>query len=202
VNRALPSAWSYPVSVPPRCPFAAGPSRCVAVSLLFATRASHPQLHENTAALSPAVAALVPRVDAKLTRVNRNPFVCHSYEKHRGWGMPLQPSRWLFPYAALAHAQKSPHTNARQPKSFHTFTSHFSVYRRVRVAPSSALPVPGACTRLGRGVKSHPPSSRHLNPFDQCSPRHLLSPSIHYSLPTTHSFHVRFTRSIPGATHV
>src|SRR5208282_43782 len=33
-------------------------------------------------------AAFLPRIDAKLTRVNANPFLCHSYKKHRGWGMP------------------------------------------------------------------------------------------------------------------
>ncbi len=42
-----------------------------------ATLAVRPQLTENTTTLSPAFATLT-------TRVNLNPFVCHSYKKHRG----------------------------------------------------------------------------------------------------------------------
>jgi hypothetical protein len=36
----------------------------------------------------------LPRIDAKLTRVNHNPFVCHSYKKHPGVGYARAP---LFP---------------------------------------------------------------------------------------------------------
>src|SRR5580658_9477371 len=47
-----------------------------------ATLTDTPQSHENKTTLSPAFATL--------TRfVNPNPFVCHSYKKHRGWGIPV-----------------------------------------------------------------------------------------------------------------
>src|SRR5271168_2857744 len=34
-------------------------------------------------------AAFLPRIDAKLTRVKHKSFVCRSYKKHRGWGIPV-----------------------------------------------------------------------------------------------------------------
>jgi len=45
-----------------------------------ATLTDTPQFAENTATLSPAFATLA-------RPVTPNPFVCHSYEKHPGWGM-------------------------------------------------------------------------------------------------------------------
>ena len=44
-----------------------------------ATLTSHLQLSENKTTLSPAVATLT-------SRVKPNPFACHSYKKHPGWG--------------------------------------------------------------------------------------------------------------------
>jgi hypothetical protein len=41
------------------------------------------QLTENATTLSPFAATLT-------SRVKHNPFVCHSYRKHPGWGYPLQ----------------------------------------------------------------------------------------------------------------
>jgi hypothetical protein len=54
----------------------------VPVTPFSATLAGHSQLTENPATLSPAFATLTRRVKHKS-------FVCHSYKKHRGWGMPF-----------------------------------------------------------------------------------------------------------------
>ena len=51
-----------------------------------ATLTSHSQLTENPAALSPAFATLARRVEDKS-------FVCHSYKKLPGWGMPFSSKR-------------------------------------------------------------------------------------------------------------
>src|SRR5208282_1048354 len=51
------------------------------LSPLPATLANCPQLHENTATLSPVFATLTDCVKHKS-------FVCHSYRKHGGWGVP------------------------------------------------------------------------------------------------------------------
>lgn len=56
--------------VPPLSPFPAALTGC-------------PQLHENSAALSPAFAILTECVKHKSS-------VCHSYKKHGGWGYPRQ----------------------------------------------------------------------------------------------------------------
>jgi hypothetical protein len=47
-----------------------------------ATLTSQLQLAENKTTLSPAVATLT-------SRVKHNPFVCHSYKKHPGWGYAI-----------------------------------------------------------------------------------------------------------------
>jgi hypothetical protein len=54
-----------------------------------ATLTSHLQLAVNTTTLSPAVATLT-------SRVKPNPFVCHSYKKHPGWGYLLQAKIFSF----------------------------------------------------------------------------------------------------------
>ena len=199
MNSARQSVLRCPVSAAPGSQLAPQPSRCAPVSLLYA---SFPQLSENTAILRPARAALAPRIDANLTRVNRNPIICHSYEKHRGWGMPLQPLRRLFSFTAPADPRKSPHTNARQPKSFHAFTSHFSVYRGVGVAPSSTFPVPSGRPRSVGPLEAiflRADSSAHrCEPSPATSSRSLFT--THY--PRLTRSKVRFTRHLPGATHV
>jgi len=53
------------------------------------TLTSHPQLNENSAILSPVPATLT-------RRVKHNPFVCHSYEKHPGWGYIHQAQIFFF----------------------------------------------------------------------------------------------------------
>jgi hypothetical protein len=53
--------------------------KCVVLTPFPATLTGHRQLAENTTTLSPAVATLTIRVMV-------NPFVCHSYRKHPGWG--------------------------------------------------------------------------------------------------------------------
>src|SRR5580704_7377230 len=47
--------------------------------------------------LSPSPAALMTRIDAELTRVKHKFFVCHSYEKHPGWGAPRRFALFLYP---------------------------------------------------------------------------------------------------------
>jgi hypothetical protein len=66
-----------------------------------ATLASHLQLAENKTTLSPAVATLT-------SRVKHNPFVCHSYKKHPGWGLHL--SSQMF-FASGCCSWPSPVTN-------------------------------------------------------------------------------------------
>src|SRR5690348_4669703 len=41
------------------------------------------------------------RIDAKVTRVKLKSFICHSYEKHRGWGYASSSAspHFLFPVA-------------------------------------------------------------------------------------------------------
>ena len=55
-------------------------------SPFFATLTRPLQPLENTTTLSPAVATLTSRVKV-------NPFVCHSYKKHPGWGSHLSNER-------------------------------------------------------------------------------------------------------------
>ena len=55
------------------------------LSPFTATLASPLQSTENLATLSPAFATLT-------RHVNHNPFVCHSYKKHPGWGPVAQTS--------------------------------------------------------------------------------------------------------------
>jgi hypothetical protein len=56
--------------------------KCAVLTPFPATLTSHRQFAENTSTLSPAFATLTIRVKV-------NPFVCHSYRKHTGWGHPL-----------------------------------------------------------------------------------------------------------------
>jgi len=60
-----------------------------------ATPTGQLQLAENTTTLSPVVATLTGRV-------THNPFVCHSYKKHPGWGYPLQ-SKFFFCLSGTAN---------------------------------------------------------------------------------------------------
>ncbi len=61
---------------------------CSPLSPFPTTLTTRPQIIEKTATLSLLVATL--------TRcVKHNPFVCHSYKKHRGWGTPLRLSSQL-----------------------------------------------------------------------------------------------------------
>jgi len=73
-------------------------------SPVFATLTDHAQLDENKATLSPAFATLTGHVTL-------NPFVCHSYEKHRGVGYPSILSRQasFFPHQ-LHGSQQRPST--------------------------------------------------------------------------------------------
>ena len=57
------------------------PDGASSISPLSATLTTHLQLTENKTTLSLLFATLTRRVKA-------NPFVCHSYKKHRGWGIP------------------------------------------------------------------------------------------------------------------
>ena len=72
--------------IPPAC------RKTFRVSPFFATLKSSLQLTENTATLSPFAATLTDFV-------NHNPFVCHSYRKHPGWG--LHPSSQVFSFRNL-----------------------------------------------------------------------------------------------------
>src|ERR1700690_4018936 len=76
-------------------------------SPLSATLTDNPQLHENKATLSPAFATLTRRVKHKS-------FVCHSYTKHRGGGVPLerqsppssQPAKLPLPTATPVYPER------------------------------------------------------------------------------------------------
>jgi hypothetical protein len=68
-----------------------------------ATLTSPLQPLENTATLSPAFATLTIRIKV-------NPFVCHSYKKHPGWGSHLSNERVRRAPGSLSD-QDSPNTN-------------------------------------------------------------------------------------------
>ena len=69
------------------------------LSPLFATLTAHSQATENKATLSPFPATLTSHVKHKS-------FVCHSYEKQGGWGVPdiafqIRPSTFNFQLSTL-----------------------------------------------------------------------------------------------------
>jgi len=72
-------------------------------SPFFATLTNPLQLAENTSTLSPAFATLT-------RHVNHNPFVCHSYRKHPGWGSHLSNERVRSVLGSFSD-QDSPNTN-------------------------------------------------------------------------------------------
>jgi hypothetical protein len=63
---------------------------CHPLSPFPATLTDNSQLTENSATLSPVPATLT-------RRVKHNPFVCHSYKKHPGGGVPPSAGDLLFP---------------------------------------------------------------------------------------------------------
>jgi hypothetical protein len=65
---------------------------CPRLSPFPATLTNESQLTENPATLSPVLAILT-------SRVKHNPFVCHSYKKHPGWG--VHPSSQVFSFCNL-----------------------------------------------------------------------------------------------------
>jgi hypothetical protein len=75
------------------------------LSRFVATLTDEPQLTENPATLSPVPATLT-------SRVKHNPFVCHSYEKHPGWG--LHPSSEV-PFGPRCCCGPSPVTSRQSP---------------------------------------------------------------------------------------
>lgn len=96
----------------------------------------HRQLNENTTTISPAFAILK-------SRLKRNPFVCHAYKKHGGWGLPTN------------------HRCSPQPMHFPLFPQRVNIERTATPATPMAscvcftLPcIPGAGT-------FHPPLQPH-----------------------------------------
>ena len=69
------------------------------VSPFLATLTDTMQLHENKTTLSLVFATLT-------CLVTHNPFICHSYEKHPGWGYLLQ-TRCLSPSSSVPLGAKS-----------------------------------------------------------------------------------------------
>jgi hypothetical protein len=70
------------------------------VSPFPATLTDDPQLTENPATLSPVPATLT-------SRVKHNPFVCHSYKKHPGWGYTFQ-SKIISPFSCSPVSNPNP----------------------------------------------------------------------------------------------
>jgi oxygen-dependent protoporphyrinogen oxidase len=64
-----------------------------------ATLTSLSQIAENAATLSPAFATLT-------SPVNHNPFVCHSYTKHPGWGVPSSSANSVHPALKIAPCRR------------------------------------------------------------------------------------------------
>ena len=93
----------------PHCETSVSPRYRLSVSLIFQPLTVN---HSSLGFLS--------RIDAKLTRVNHNPFVCRSYKKHPGWGMLSPP----YSLARPAYAQQQP-----QHAFFHGVTSYFHGYQ-------------------------------------------------------------------------
>jgi hypothetical protein len=79
-SSSLSSSFNFKLST--ACPEARRRVSFLSLSPFLATLTDSSQPIENPATLSPAFATLT-------SFVNPNPFVCHSYEKHPGWGYPL-----------------------------------------------------------------------------------------------------------------
>jgi hypothetical protein len=74
--------------------------KCSFLSPFPTTLTNSLQLVEKTTALSPAFATLT-------CFVTPNPFVCHSYKKQGGWGVPVDPISLRF-RRRLANAHRHP----------------------------------------------------------------------------------------------
>src|SRR5208282_4833726 len=89
---ALNPCSSLPPNIPTFAP--ANLETTLPLSSLPATLTDGLQLIENSATLSPFAATLT-------RHVTLNPFVCHSYKKHPGWGYPV-PAKSLCAFFDLA----------------------------------------------------------------------------------------------------
>ncbi len=94
-NAVLPCSMLSSLSTSPANSSVNSPS----LSCFLATLADKPQLTENSPTLSPVPATLTGRA-------KHNPFVCHSYRKHPGWGIPLA-TRHYFDAQQRLHAHSS-----------------------------------------------------------------------------------------------
>ena len=102
------------------------PLSTVPVTPLPATLTGHPQPTENPATLSSLPATLT-------SHVKPNPFVCHSYKKHRGWGYPSQTQVSSWPSA--------PQRSSFSLDFFATSLLNYLISSVLR-ASSSVLPCP------------------------------------------------------------
>src|SRR5580658_1676039 len=93
--------------------------QCLSVTPLFATLTDQSQADENTTTLSPAFATLT-------RHITPNSFICHSYKKHPGGGVPC-------PAANAQYSQPLPRfsTSSKHPGHAQTPATPF-LFKRLR----------------------------------------------------------------------
>jgi hypothetical protein len=168
--RSFPSPFNFKLStinLPSLSPF-------------LATLRDRSQLTEKSATLSPVPATLT-------RRVKYNPFACHSYRKHPGWGS--HPSSQVFSFCNLTTRHSRlvyPEASRRTTISFRICTSPKRARnsRRIRTSKTQDLKPFRIRTYKKTGREEGPlffipvavPCTTHHSPL-----------TAHYSLLTTHS---------------
>ena len=146
------SGWPFPTNSSSRHSLRALDSPLV--SPFFATLTNSSQLHDNTTTLSPAFAALTRRVKPKS-------FVCHSYKKHRGWGVVEQASA-CFPFLnSVANDPEFLHLSAAPNVQQDVATS----FLLAPLPPNPLSPVEATLTKRSVTVDSKP-LPKSLKPLD------------------------------------
>src|SRR5208282_4001849 len=124
---ALNPCSSLPPNIPTFAP--ANLETTLPLSSLPATLTDGLQLIENSATLSPFAATLT-------RHVTLNPFVCHSYKKHPGWGYPV-PAKSLCAFFDLAAVNSN---GIRTSKTRHLKSFRIRTYKKRGEGPASSRP--------------------------------------------------------------
>ena len=109
------------------------PLATASLTPFLATLAASSQLTENPATLSPFAATLT-------RRVKPNPFVCHSYKKHPGVGVPRQ----VFALSCSSIFSVNSALSVPSAFNFHAVESLFSLFRRNREELNPSLSISSA----------------------------------------------------------
>ena len=198
------SGWPFPTNSSSRYSLRALDSPLV--SPFFATLTNSSQLHDNTTTLSPAFAALTRRVKPKS-------FVCHSYKKHRGWGVVEQASA-CFPFLnSVANDPEFLHLSAAPNVQQDVATS----FLLAPLPPNPLSPVEATLTKRSVTVDSKPlpKSLKPLNatltrkwgagpgwrPLGSRCPTALVTSLLLYVVPFHLAVHCLLRRGPLGQTH-